>query len=65
MSRLTFIVTETPDPKLAKVGAQLTLDEAAQLLELNAQEMFTRAYLAAELRCCGFRFRIVRDSPPQ
>jgi len=65
MSTLTFIVTETPDPRLATVGTRFTLEEAARLLELNAQEMFSQAYLAAELRCCGFRFRIVRDPAPQ
>jgi hypothetical protein len=63
MSTLTFIVTETPDPKLATVGARLTLEDAAQLLELNAQEMFTQAFLAAELRYFGFRFRIKRNPP--
>jgi len=63
MSTRTFIITETPDPKLAKVGDELTLEEAAQLTEANAKEMFTQAYLAAELRYLGFRFRIKRDPP--
>ena len=63
MSTLTFIVLESPNPALAAVGDELTLEEAAQLTESNAKEMFTQAFLAAELRCFGFRFRIKRDPP--
>ena len=60
---LTFIVLETPNPALAAVGDELTLEQAAQLTESNANEMFTQAFLAAELRYFGFRFRIQRDPP--
>jgi hypothetical protein len=63
MSTLTFIVLETPNPTLAAVGDELTLEQAAQLTESNAKEMFAQAFLAAELRYFGFRFRIKRDPP--
>ena len=61
MSTLTFIVTETPDPQLAKFGTRLTLEEAAQLLELNAHDLFTQAYLAATVPHCRFVLRVVQD----
>jgi hypothetical protein len=61
MAALTFIVIETPDPGIAKAGAQMTLEQAAQLLEVNAHDLFTQAYLAASVMHCGFVLRVVHD----
>ena len=61
MALLTFIVRETPDAKLVKVGARLTLEEAAQLLELNAHELYGHAYLVESVTHCGFTIRVLHD----
>jgi hypothetical protein len=61
MTKLTFIVTETPNWRLVSVGTQLGLEEAAQLLELNAHDLFTQAYLSTSVTHCGFTMRVLRQ----
>ena len=53
-------MSQSPDPNLVTVGTELTLEEAAQLIESNARDLFTEAYLAASVTCCGITMRIVR-----
>ena len=62
MSRLTFIVADTPaESKLVTSSTQLTLEEVAQLLELNGHDLFTQAYLAERVTHCGFTLRVLRE----
>ena len=61
MALLTFIVRKTPEAKLVTVGARLTLEEAAQLLELNAHDLYGHAYLADSVTHSGFTMRVLHD----
>ena len=63
---MKFLVAESKHPKLAPVGSILTLEQAAQLLELNASEMAQRSKTAAAVYSpdVGILLEVVRGKAP-
>ncbi|OAI56756.1 hypothetical protein AYO49_00575 [Verrucomicrobiaceae bacterium SCGC AG-212-N21] len=58
---MKFRITQSPDVIGYSSGTVLTLEQAAQLLELNAKEMAVRSRMAAAVMDQGFRFEIERE----
>lgn len=58
---MKFKITKKPRGSSLELGKVLTIDEAAQLLELNAATMRRRSSMAAAVSCDGVTLEIVPE----
>jgi hypothetical protein len=59
---MKYRIADTPNPRQWPIGKLLTVGEAAQLLEVNANNMALRSRRAVVLVSQGFRMEIIHEA---